>query len=412
VLADVHYEAAYLRGALLVGVMHERDVPAWAESLIHTRPDLATTLADVSLTPVELSPMREALWPLAKGVDAHRIGAALLTAAALEKGSRAADDRIRVLGHIRSDFTLPKEVAAAIKSFENRRAFAAVGVRTVTSPTADELTTWLDRVHAPGFFRFDFDAVGEAAAFAAAVSRKIDRDRPAGAAAWFLRGSSGNVTIVLNEFAWQIAAREFSPPPVRSRIPHADAPARAPRLFDESSGGPLSAADAAARIATPHDDAESDHDVFRRAMADVVPLETESKRHVAKTSRVLPPRSADAPPPADDESEDFAAAGIDRRELRRLRRGDYSVEARLDLHGMTVREASAAVHRFVQNSRHAQRRCVCIVHGKGQHSERGTSALRGPVRGALKTVPGVLAFASAPADDGGSGAVYVLLRRK
>jgi len=107
----------------------------------------------------------------------------------------------------------------------------------VTSPTADELTAWLDRVHAPGFFRFHFDNASEAAAFTAAVSRKIDRDRPARAAAWSIRASSGDVAIVLNESACQIAARVFSPLPVRSRIPHTDAPALALRLFDESSSG-------------------------------------------------------------------------------------------------------------------------------------------------------------------------------
>ena len=153
-------------------------------------------------------------------------------------------------------------------------------------------------------------------------------------------------------------------------------------------------------------------EAFRRAMADVVPLEKDSKRGVPKARPVLLPRSADAPPFGDDESGDFAAAGTDRRALRRLRRGGYPVEGRLDLHGMTVSEAGDAVKRFIQNSLHAQKRCVCIVHGRGLHSETGTSALRGPVRDALRKTSGVLGFASAPAADGGTGAVYVLLRRK
>jgi DNA-nicking Smr family endonuclease len=151
---------------------------------------------------------------------------------------------------------------------------------------------------------------------------------------------------------------------------------------------------------------------FRRAMADVVPLEPDPKRRAPKTPPVLPPRTADAPTSADDESEDFAAAGIDRRELRRLRRGDYPVESRLDLHGMTVREAGEAVKRFIQNSRHSQKRCVCIVHGRGLHSEKGASTLRDPVRGALRNMPGVLAFVTAPASGGGAGAVYVLVKRR
>jgi DNA-nicking Smr family endonuclease len=156
---------------------------------------------------------------------------------------------------------------------------------------------------------------------------------------------------------------------------------------------------------TPEDEA------FRRAMADVVPLAPDQKRSLRKKPPVLPSRSADAPPSADDESENFAAAGIDRRELRRLRRGDYPVQSRLDLHGMTVREAGDAVKRFIQNSRHSQKRCVCIVHGRGRHSESGASVLRGPIRDALRKTSGVLGYVTAPASDGGAGAVYVLLRR-
>jgi DNA-nicking Smr family endonuclease len=168
-----------------------------------------------------------------------------------------------------------------------------------------------------------------------------------------------------------------------------------------------------------HDDHEQPDDddaaerAFRRAMADVVPLKADAKRHVPAARPHAPKRHHDAaPPPADDDPHDYVAPGIDRRELRRMRRGDYPVEDRLDLHGATVREVEHAVHRFIQNCRHAQKRCVCIVHGKGLHSAIGGSALRGPVRDALRKTSAVLAFASAPTNDGGTGAVYVLLRRK
>ena len=146
-------------------------------------------------------------------------------------------------------------------------------------------------------------------------------------------------------------------------------------------------------------------------MADVVPLKPDTRRRSPPTRPALPEPRADAPTPAEDESADFVADRVDRRELRRLRRGDYPAEGRLDLHGVTVRGAADAISRFIQNSRHAQKRCVCIVHGRGLHSEKGRSALRGPVRDALKKMSGVLALATAPAADGGAGAVYVLLRR-
>jgi DNA-nicking Smr family endonuclease len=160
---------------------------------------------------------------------------------------------------------------------------------------------------------------------------------------------------------------------------------------------------------TPDDD--RDDEAFRRAMADVVPIEPDARGRVKER----PPVTAASPVPetqdASDESGDYAAAGIDRRELRKLRRGDYPVEERLDLHGQTVREACDAVERFIKTSRYARRRCVCIVHGKGLNSATGASALRDPVRERLRSTTNVLAYATARSSDGGSGAIYVLLRR-
>jgi DNA-nicking Smr family endonuclease len=102
---------------------------------------------------------------------------------------------------------------------------------------------------------------------------------------------------------------------------------------------------------------------------------------------------------------------VDRRELRKLKRGEYPVQGRLDLHGMTAAEARASAGRFIDDSRHLHRRCVCIVHGRGLHSEGKVSVLKSPVRALLKSHRGVLAFADAPSSDGGAGAVYVLLRK-
>jgi DNA-nicking Smr family endonuclease len=67
--------------------------------------------------------------------------------------------------------------------------------------------------------------------------------------------------------------------------------------------------------------------------------------------------------------------------------------------------------RFLDNSRHAGHRCVCIVHGRGLHSEGRAPVLRTRVRLVLTTHRAVLAYADAPSSDGGAGAVYVLLRK-
>jgi DNA-nicking Smr family endonuclease len=115
-----------------------------------------------------------------------------------------------------------------------------------------------------------------------------------------------------------------------------------------------------------------------------------------------------------DEYIEGAAPGIDARLLRSLRRGDFSLQGRLDLHGMTQAEAKGAVDRFLNESRRAHKRCVLIVHGRGLNSQDQIPVLKQSIRTWLsqKSIgKTVLAFATARPQDGGTGAVYVLLRR-
>jgi DNA-nicking Smr family endonuclease len=157
---------------------------------------------------------------------------------------------------------------------------------------------------------------------------------------------------------------------------------------------------------------DSDADAFARAMADVIPLAPDPRGRVRTVPTVAAPQS---PAPVAEVDEDpasqFVRPGIDRRELRKLKRGAYPVDDRLDLHGMTAAEACTDVARFVENSRHKRRRCVCIVHGRGLHSKDQVSVLKTRVRASLESNPLVLACTDAPPSDGGAGAVYVLLRR-
>ena len=157
---------------------------------------------------------------------------------------------------------------------------------------------------------------------------------------------------------------------------------------------------------------EADADAFARAMADVVRLPADPRGRV----RAAPPIGAPAAPPSstggrEESNEDYAAPGVDRREIRKLKRGEYAAEARIDLHGVTTAEASASAARFIENSRHRRPRCVCLVHGRGLHSEGNAPVLKSRVREWLRGERSVLAYADAPRSDGGSGAVYVLLRR-
>jgi DNA-nicking Smr family endonuclease len=158
-------------------------------------------------------------------------------------------------------------------------------------------------------------------------------------------------------------------------------------------------------------DHESDADTFEREMADVVPLRPDPRGRVRASPAISAPRQTmPSVEHAEDSLEDFAAPGVDRREIRKLKRGAYAAEDRSDLHGKTAADGCASVRRFLENSRHRGYRCVCIVHGRGLHSKGSAPVVKARVRDLLRTHPSVLAFADAPRSDGGTGAVYVLLR--
>jgi DNA-nicking Smr family endonuclease len=107
-------------------------------------------------------------------------------------------------------------------------------------------------------------------------------------------------------------------------------------------------------------------------------------------------------------------ADLDRRIVARLKAGDFPVQRHLDLHGCTREEARAKVSDFLRRSQSQGLRCVLIVHGRGKGSKDNVPVLKEKLRhwltrGAIGRR--VLAYASALPFDGGTGAVYVLLRR-
>ena len=108
------------------------------------------------------------------------------------------------------------------------------------------------------------------------------------------------------------------------------------------------------------------------------------------------------------------APGIDRAHLRKLLRGEIETEGDLDLHGLDRRNARFALRAALREAHSEGHRCVRVVHGRGLHSELGPVLkeslmewLAEPPLGAL-----IMAFASAPPEEGGTGATRVLLRRK
>lgn len=115
-----------------------------------------------------------------------------------------------------------------------------------------------------------------------------------------------------------------------------------------------------------------------------------------------------------DEYIEGIAPGLDRRLLRKLRRGDFALQGHIDLHGLTREEAYQEVEGFISRSRIAGKRCLLIIHGRGHHSKDQVPVLKDRIKAWLergRISRSVLAFASARPCDGGAGAVYVLLRR-
>lgn len=184
---------------------------------------------------------------------------------------------------------------------------------------------------------------------------------------------------------------------------------------------------------------------FHRLMAGVTPL-NDSRRRIPASQASLETtegheraRVAAAQMLADDESEKvrdhlrhlvdtktrFEVSDDGRRvegrrlevpmdQVRRLRRGQWPIDAHLDLHGLRAHDARESLEEFLRDKRSRGERCVLVVHGKGDHSPGRYGVLRGEIAAWLSQGAAsehVAAFTTAVEDDGGEGAVYVLLRR-
>ena len=102
--------------------------------------------------------------------------------------------------------------------------------------------------------------------------------------------------------------------------------------------------------------------------------------------------------------------GVPAATLRRLRRGHYARRDELDLHGLNQAEARTALAAFLVEARAHDLGCVRIVHGKGLGSGHRGPVLKSAVNRWLRRHDAVQAFCSARRPDGGTGALYVLLR--
>lgn len=109
---------------------------------------------------------------------------------------------------------------------------------------------------------------------------------------------------------------------------------------------------------------------------------------------------------------DFALPDLPYRTRSQLKRGQLAWEAGLDLHGYSLDEARLQLESFLREAASNRMRCVLVVHGKAWGSTTNYPVIKSHVNAWLREWPSVLAFCSAQALEGGTGALYVLLRRR
>lgn len=177
--------------------------------------------------------------------------------------------------------------------------------------------------------------------------------------------------------------------------------------------------------------AHAERTLFVRAAGDVKPL----REHHAKHRRVNLQPEQPAPIPVQqqldeqrvlqeaisdefdattlldiDDALSFRRPGVGIDVTRKLRRGGWSIQGEIDLHGLRREEARETLADFLRDASKRGWRCVRVVHGKGLGSPGKTPVLKGKVQSWLMQKDEVLAFVQARADEGGAGAVVVLLR--
>src|SRR5687767_12166535 len=177
--------------------------------------------------------------------------------------------------------------------------------------------------------------------------------------------------------------------------------------------------------------AASDEELFERAMEGVIPVNRSRER--------VPSSLPFMPAPSNPELEDLrlmeaaldglpATSVSDHPEyiegwvgvsgklfIPNLRNGLYSIQGQIDLHGFTRGEAQKAVEEFIQQMSRFHSCCVKIIHGRGINSRTDNAVLKESLPRWLtskRMSRSVVAYASAPMNDGGVGAVYVLLRKR
>jgi DNA-nicking Smr family endonuclease len=150
--------------------------------------------------------------------------------------------------------------------------------------------------------------------------------------------------------------------------------------------------------------AEAERNLFTHAVGKVKPIAAKDRVFI------VPPRPAARPLQQElDDQLSFRRPGIGTDVTRKLRKGEWSLQGQLDLHGLRSDEAREALGQFVRDSKRMGWRCVRVVHGKGLGSPGKEPVLKSKVQRWLVQKNEVLAFVQAKPSDGGAGALVVLL---
>jgi|SaaInlStandDraft_7_1057024.scaffolds.fasta_scaffold196642_2 DNA-nicking Smr family endonuclease len=162
------------------------------------------------------------------------------------------------------------------------------------------------------------------------------------------------------------------------------------------------------------DQNQSDHEQFIDAIADLKKITIKKQQHIVHKANIPTLDHYDTEDKVSaSEYLSYKTAGIQTKIFSKLKKGQHRPLATSDLHGKTKSEATIAIINFIANCQINSMKYCLIVHGKGTNNHHNTyPVLKNHIANLLKNNTEVLAFCSAKPEDGGTGALYLLLKRK
>ena len=169
-------------------------------------------------------------------------------------------------------------------------------------------------------------------------------------------------------------------------------------------------------------------DLFSQELEGVIPLKNDRVDIIKKTTETPgirvrrklavgsllkedPLASFEVPALKSNDVLDFKRPGFQNGVYKKFRLGQYDIEARLDLHKLTVEEARREIFRFLKECIEYELRTAIILHGKGDRNPDKVAILKSHLAVWLHQVDEVMAFHSAQRHHGGTGAVYIMLKK-